>query len=289
MKPVVGTVLSERSVFDSAAVTIWMLWAFCTERGPWRAFCTSRTPFISRVCLGGRRLWLFSLTPLRFVMKPDPVVCCSSGNLKRGVVFFGLPGHLGHGFSPGWRGLVGWRRYTEAGGCLLLSILFVGQGTLNLYFLKSCEFSAVLVLYTGLLPSFHSVSVNNTFKLRGWKATFVEALLDLIPAQGTASMCHFASPCLYFVACSQQAPKDEMVEITLAFDRILVGVLLQDFTAGFCAHTHQHNGPEGKADVAIQRSSWAELWTWLLLHTKFWNGNSGTSEAVNCSQCCFFN
>lgn len=46
-----------------------------------------------------------------------------------------------------------------------------------------------------------------------------------------------------------------MVEITLAFDRILVGLLLQDFTAGFCANTHQQNSPEGKADVAIQKSS----------------------------------
>lgn len=50
----------------------------------------------------------------------------------------------------------------------------------------------IVVLCTGLLPYFCSLSVNNVFKLQGWKATFVDSLFVLMPVQGTVSLCQFA-------------------------------------------------------------------------------------------------
>lgn len=45
---------------------------------------------------------------------------------------------------------------------------------------------------------------------------------------GFSKLSH-ASPCWCSLACSQQAPRNVMVEITLRFDRILAVLLLQDF------------------------------------------------------------
>lgn len=159
-----------------------------------------RTEFVTRVSLDGKRLWLFPLTTLKF-MKPDPVVSCSEENLKRGKLLFWLTSHLGHCFSTGWPGICGLERIPWSRWLLIahssicrLSVRFVqGKELLKYYFLENGKFSAVLVvLCTGLLPSFHSLSVNNVFKLQGWKAMFVDSLLVLMSVQGTVSLCHFA-------------------------------------------------------------------------------------------------
>lgn len=88
----------------------------------------------------------------------------------------------------------------EGGGCLLLTHLFVGYlpglsraKTLkhNSSFCRKLS-SVIVVLCSGLLPYFCSLSVNNVLKLQGWKAMFVESLFVLKPVQGTVSLCQFA-------------------------------------------------------------------------------------------------
>lgn len=49
----------------------------------------------------------------------------------------------------------------------------------------------IVVLCSGLLPYFRSLSVNNVLKLQGWKATFVDSLFVLMPVQGPVSLCQF--------------------------------------------------------------------------------------------------
>lgn len=55
----------------------------------------------------------------------------------------------------------------------------------------------------------------------------------------------------FFVACLQQAYKHIIIEITLAFDRIAVVLLLKDFFCQFCVYTHHHKGLDQKAVIAI--------------------------------------